>query len=213
MALREAVTAAVAALSLVVFACNRSGSQGEQPAATGDTSSFIDNGDGSVTDVATGLIWEKKCDCPGSLHHYETVYRWSADGREETIWDWLDGVNAEGGQGFAGHGDWRIPNVKELVSLVDYERADPAITALFDSCETPCGDPTAPACACTGAVAYWTSTTFADFPAHALVVEFSNGGVDDHLKTRRALVRAVRGPVAARAATPQTSESGTGKRP
>jgi hypothetical protein len=67
----------------------------------GETLDFLDNGDGTITDLNTGLMWEKKGD-NGGLHDKDNVYRWTGNGAQETIWDWLDDVNAEGGSGFAG---------------------------------------------------------------------------------------------------------------
>jgi len=156
---------------------------------------YRDNLDGTVTDLGTGLIWEKKCDRCRGLHDYGQSYTWSGDGRHDTIWDWLDDVNDEDGVGFAGHRDWRIPNVKELVSLVDYQRFNPSVAAAFDgaACGLTCIDITDPDCSCTGMSFYWTSTTFADFPAHAVTVRFNLGLVGDVPKDRRLFVRAVRG--------------------
>ena len=79
---------------------------------------YRDNGDGTITDLNTRLMWEKKS-IDGSLHDVNLTPPWSAVG-QMTIWDWLAAINTEGGTGFAGHSDWRIPNVKELQSLVDY---------------------------------------------------------------------------------------------
>jgi hypothetical protein len=157
---------------------------------------YRDNGDGTVTDVVTGLTWEKKCDGCGGLHDSLAGFQWSGNGVEDTIWDWLDRLNAEGGSGFAGHSDWRVPNVKELVSIVDYERFNPAVTAAFDAalCGLGCKDLTSPECSCSASGAYWSSTTFSDFPAHALSVLFNLGLVGDDAKTTRHFVRAVRGP-------------------
>jgi len=70
---------------------------------------YVDNGDGTITDLNTGLMWEKKSDDSG-LHDEDVVLLWSGNGNQETIWDWLDDVNAQGGTGFAGYSDWRIPN-------------------------------------------------------------------------------------------------------
>ena len=92
--------------------------------------SYLDNGDGTITDLNTGLMWEMK-DTLGGLHDVGNVYRWSGNGSLETIWDWLDLVNTENGIGFAGHTDWRIPNVKELQSIVDYGRSGPSIDPVF----------------------------------------------------------------------------------
>ena len=162
---RVSAPALVAVALLLIGGCDAAPNADRQPRASAGR--FVDNEDGTVTDRSTGLVWERKCDCPESLHHYEGRYRWSADGEHETIWDWLAEVNEEGGDGFAGRDDWRIPNVKELVSLVDYEREDPAVAAELGACEQPCDDPAGAGCACTMPAAYWTSTTFADFPAHA----------------------------------------------
>jgi hypothetical protein len=156
---------------------------------------FRDNGDGTISDLNTGLMWEKKCRGCGGIHDDDLRLRWSGFSRRNTLWDWLDEVNAEGGTGFAGYRDWRIPNVKELVSIVDYGRSDPAIDPAFagPACEPTCSDLAAPECSCTSPGKYWTSTTFSDFPAHALVVDFAAGFVEDRIKTMRRSVRAVRG--------------------
>lgn len=176
---------------------------------TNSSGRFIDNGDGTVTDRATRLVWEKKCNCPGDLHDAERRMHWSFDGKQETIWDWVRAVNGEGGQGFAGHDDWRIPNVKELFSLFDGAQRDPSIAPLF--ARQGCADIVQPRCSTTQQGLHWTSTTLADFPALAIAVGFSTpgelerdppagvlrvvGGVEPHEKTLRMVTRAVRGPI------------------
>lgn len=156
---------------------------------------YRDNEDGTITDLTTGLMWEKKCAGCDGPHDHRLRLRWSGDGKDATIWDWLDQLNAEGGKGFAGHDDWRVPNVKELVSIVNYGRVNPALDGIFatSTCAAGCDDVTASACSCTAIGEYWTSTTFSDFPAHAIIVDLGLGFVDDRLKTNRHLVRAVRG--------------------
>lgn len=156
---------------------------------------FRDNGDGTVTDLNTGLVWEKKCGGCDGLHDRKLRLRWSGDGTEATVWDWLDEINGKGAPPFAGFSDWRLPNVKELVSLVDYGRVNPAVDPALhaDGCWAGCSDLSAPACSCTAVGEYWTSTTFSDFPAHAIIVDLGTGFVDDRLKTQRLFVRAVRG--------------------
>ena len=155
---------------------------------------FRDNADGTISDLNTGLMWEKKCKACEPLHDIQSRYRWSGNGTAETIWDWLDKVNAEAGSGLAGYSDWRIPNVKELVTIVNYGRVEPALSNDFDgaSCGDGCSDLKLPGCSCTNQEYHWTSTTFADFPAHALVVGFEMGFVDDRVKTLGLPVRAVR---------------------
>ena len=69
---------------------------------------FIDNGDGTITDRETCLVWEKK-DNAGGIHDLNNVYQWSStgsamDGSVFTVF--LAGLN---GAAFAGHRDWRVP--------------------------------------------------------------------------------------------------------
>ena len=87
--------------------------------------------DGTIKDLTTGLIWEVKCVRCQGLHNVDNLYYWSGNGSMDTIWDWLDDINAEGGTGYAGHHDWRIPNLQELESIVDYGRHHPAIDPIF----------------------------------------------------------------------------------
>jgi hypothetical protein len=113
-------------------------------------------------------MWEKKSD-DGGLHDHDGTYAWSSEtGTQDTVWDWLEDVNAEGGGGFAGHGDWRIPNAKELASIVDYEHVDPAVDPIFNAgCAPGC---TVLTCSCTAAFHYWTSTSSVGSPLFAWVV-------------------------------------------
>jgi hypothetical protein len=54
---------------------------------------YADNGDGTISDLNTGLMWEKKSD-DGSIHDKDDVHSWSGTGTEQTVWDWLDDLNA-----------------------------------------------------------------------------------------------------------------------
>ena len=91
------------------------------PASTPD-SQLQDNSDGTITDLKTGLMW-KQCsegqsgaDCTsGSV---ETFIWPQALQRAQTV---------NSGGGFAGFTDWRVPNIKELSSLVEYQCTGPAI--------------------------------------------------------------------------------------
>ena len=71
-----------------------------------ETKPFVDNGDGTITDPNTGLIW-KKADAWLDTRKF---YTWQAH-RE-----YVDKINKEK---FAGHDNWRIPNKSEAVTLVD----------------------------------------------------------------------------------------------
>jgi hypothetical protein len=68
---------------------------------------FEDNGDGTITDHATGLMWMRDDEGEGMV--------------------WEDALSYAEYHAFAGHSDWRLPNAKELQSIVDYDRA-PSVT-------------------------------------------------------------------------------------
>jgi hypothetical protein len=158
----------------------------------GATLRYRDNRNGTITDRNTGLVWEKKSD-DGGLHDKDNTYPWSGSLFDDTIWDWLEDVNTENGVGFAGHNDWRIPNVKELQSIVNYEIPFPGpvvSTAFNTACTEGC---TVKSCSCTAAFGYFSSTTNALFTDLAWFVGFSFGNVDQNEKTAPLHVRAVRG--------------------
>lgn len=67
------------------------------------TNDFVDNQDGTITDLATGLEWTK------------------ADSGKPM--NWIDALKFAQESTIAGHNDWRVPNAKELQSIVDYSRA------------------------------------------------------------------------------------------
>ena len=159
---------------------------------TGAPLRFRDNGDGTITDEGTRLVWEKKSDDAG-LHDKDKAYTW--DPGPGSIWEWLAAVNQEGGSGLAGKSDWRIPNKKELESIVDASTFNPALPGAFSTaCAPGC---TATICSCTGSVLhYWTSTSVAAAPTDfAWGMLPSSGAVQaSNRKTAAGHVRAVRGP-------------------
>ncbi len=105
-----------------------------------------------------------------------------------TIFQWVAQLNADN---FAGHHDWRIPNVKELQSIVDYGTDSPAVAAAFN---TNCGVAacTVKTCSCTQSTHYWSATTGAGDPDGAWYVGFFNGLVGTDFKSTNGYVRAVR---------------------
>lgn len=77
---------------------------------------FADNGDGTITDNATELVWGQ--------YDSGTGLNW-----EEAL-AWVQTKNAEN---YLGHNDWRMPNAKELQSIVDYTRSpDTTSSAAID---------------------------------------------------------------------------------
>ena len=115
---------------------------------------FVDNGDGTVTDNCTGLMWQKE--------------------NPPALYSWRQAIDYCEGLEFAGHDDWRLPNVRELLSIVDYwQRIDPVFVTqhLSDTfwSSTPVG---------TGGYAWW--------------VEFIEGRIDKVDINFEFAVRAVR---------------------
>lgn len=77
---------------------------------------FTDNQDGTITDQATGLMWMTVDSGALNAGPYNNgTLDW------EQALDWAENLS------HAGHDDWRIPNAKELQSIVDYTRA-PTVT-------------------------------------------------------------------------------------
>jgi len=145
---------------------------------------YVDNGDGTISDMKTGLMWEKLSD-DGSVHDKDTMDTW-----DNAFAVHVAGLNTAN---FAGHNDWRMPNVTELVSLAKYGTEFPAVNAAFN---TNCGPGcTVLTCSCTVAGFYWSSTTFLSIPANTWVVDFSLGGEAVGTKSFTDWVRAVRGGV------------------
>ena len=82
---------------------------------------FKDNGDKTVSDLATKLMWSKD--------DSETGMNW-----EESL-KWVQTKNSEN---YLGHSDWRLPNTKEIQSIVDYSRSpattnSPAVDSVFNT--------------------------------------------------------------------------------
>jgi len=131
---------------------------------------FTDNGDQTITDNNTSLIW-MKCSygqsgdtCSGSA----STKNW------QSAIDYCDSLV------FAGYDDWRLPSKKELQSIVDYSILNPSInTDYFPN---------------TIASYYWTSTTYAGNTSRAWGVTFYDGHLYSYgSKTSNYYVRCMRG--------------------
>jgi len=72
---------------------------------------FVDNGNGTITDTGTGLMWQKAT-APGT-------YIW------EQALTYCENLT------LGGHSDWRLPNRNELQAIVDYSRYNPAIDTTY----------------------------------------------------------------------------------
>lgn len=121
-----------------------------------------------VTDSKTGLVWRRCSEgqswsgstCTGTAATYT---------HEQAL------VHAKAQMGTAG---WRLPNVKELTSIVDSTRLSPAIDlAAFPA---------------TPSAYYWSSTSYAGLSSSAWDIGFDNGVVNGHYRGNSYHVRLVR---------------------
>ncbi|MGL1932780.1 MAG: DUF1566 domain-containing protein [Desulfotalea sp.] len=86
---------------------------------------FVNNSDGTITDKATGLTWMQVDS--GHLN---------AGNNKDGKLNWQEALEWSGDLSYADHSDWRLPNAKELQSIVDYSRSpattnSPAISTVF----------------------------------------------------------------------------------
>ena len=122
-------------------------------------------GDDVVIDLATGLMW-------------------AADGNEAgcnngTDLSWDAGITYANALDFAGFTDWRVPNIKELISIHDYSIDVPALQ------EPPFSN--------TKTETYWASTTLNPQTTWAWAVNADDGLTEQHSKLIPKYLRCVRG--------------------
>lgn len=119
---------------------------------------FVDNGDGTVTDTKLHLMWQKKTD--------------------DRLHTWSGALYYCKALPLAGHEDWRLPTIEELLSIIDYGARNPAIDKeLFPG---------------TIVSYYWTSTNYYSHKELMWQVDFHSGKVDYRHHHNYAYVRAVR---------------------
>ncbi len=107
---------------------------------TGCHQSYMDNGDGTVSDNCTGLIWQQEAPFSGP---------------------WGDCLEYCENLELTGYSDWRLPNVNELQTLINYSRTGPCIDIEYFP-GTSSGN-------------HWTSTTHSADPVKAFDVNFAQG--------------------------------------
>jgi hypothetical protein len=111
----------------------------------------------------------------------------------QNLWIWVAGLNSAN---FAGHGDWRLPTLPELRSLVDFaDGTPPAVDVAFQGadCGATCTDITSILCSCTGPRSfYWTASAYVPYTNDSWVVSFEDGQQDIFQLTTLLQVRAVR---------------------
>ncbi len=129
----------------------------------------------TIIDLLTGLEWEKKNTARGggvdlgNLHATDNRYSWY-----EITGSWIAAMNDEA---FAGHSDWRVPTLDELLSIIDDRWNNPAIHPVFG--------PTVPSF-------YWSSSELTGSVVYAWNVNFADGFSTDGTKAGAVYARAVR---------------------
>ena len=170
-----------------VIDCAGTGQDGEiQPGVMWPNPRFVDNSNGAVTDTLTGLVWLKDASCADL-----------AGTDSSGMADWTTALTAaqalaNGTCGLtdgSAAGDWRLPSVNELQSLVDYEYSYPALSNAAGTAQWTEGE------VFVGVQShnYWSSASFANCPSYAWYVNLSHGRVGNGGKTYATYVWPVRG--------------------
>lgn len=126
--------------------------------ATTPSSRFTVNGNGTATDKQTGLMWKQCLEGRSG----ESCY----SGAPVNLgWDEAlqvpAALNASGG--FAGYTDWRLPNIKELLSIVERQCYDPALNLMVFPNEQQIRN-------------VWSGSPYVDPSIDAWYVGFGGGG-------------------------------------
>lgn len=141
---------------------------------------FTDNGNGTVTDNLTGLIWLKNANFMAGTR------TWA-----QALTDCATLNSGEGGLTDGSvEGDWRLPSVQELQSLIHRGVYNPALPNTAGTGKLTSGDPF------TGvwSWSYWSSTTYAGFTSAAWFVDLIDGFDNGDSKVNAYYVWPVRGP-------------------
>jgi hypothetical protein len=151
-----------------VISCAGTGQDGEYQLGATASPRFTNNNNGTITDNLTGLIWLQNANCAATLGGVAKT----------TTLVWADALTwsnnmASGSCGLTDGsvaGDWRLPNITELESLVDLQNSSPSL---------PSGHPF------TSVVSggYWSSTTRVVNPNGAWLVGFIAGNSYNGTKT------------------------------
>lgn len=141
---------------------------------------YLNNGDGTITDVVNGLMWSI---CSVG----QTATGGTCSGVPTNYASWQVALNAaESKKSFAGYDNWRLPNIKELGDLVERSCVGPAINLTYF--------PSTPS------AVYWSNTMDVhnvnpgteEKPINGLLVDFTDGSEFLTDVNKHRLIRMVR---------------------
>ncbi len=119
---------------------------------------FIDNGNGTITDELTGLMWLKNADLASGEVEWSSALNTVA------------GINNGSISGACGYRDWRLPTLAEQMSLIDWSAAYPPLPAGHPFVNLQLAE-------------YWTSTTDASSDISAYIVDSRFAEIHNYPKT------------------------------
>jgi hypothetical protein len=141
-------------------------------------SRFIDNKDGTVTDNLTMLIWLKNTNCFGKLDWRGAAL--AVNGLKEGDCGPNPALVLSDG---SSAGDWRLPTMRELCTLIDFSRRDPALPNGHVFLNVPAGY-------------HWSMTTLDHYPEMAWIVYIESGtACYEGIKNHAGHIWPVRGPL------------------
>ena len=115
---------------------------------------FVDNGDGTISDRGTGLMWPKDGNGEGCFYGATR--------------NWAEALDRAHDRVLGGYNDWRLPNVKEMYTIIDISRLAPAVFPIFINVKND---------------VHWTSNTPSWEPTWGIQIGTLLGSLEGNLKT------------------------------
>jgi hypothetical protein len=142
-------------------------------------SRLANNNDGTLTDALTGLVWLRNANCAVDTQTWAQALQAVANLNSTGAMDQTNNCG-DGSNGGSHQTDWRLPNRRELLSLIDFGKSDPALP-VSDFVSIGLND------------LYWTSTSLQSSTFEALTLDLGSGRLSSDSKDQFHFVWAVRG--------------------